>query len=366
MAISTYNSAAEASVKNKNSDEAGIIHQSQLTSQMSPNGNLLNTQVQGLNEYPHYLQNLMDRNEWVKESNGGISDNAIIRQRLESYKDWRAKIAISPLTNINYAERNYAMFGRGGARTLESSAITTNYEKDTRMGFLRVLTEIGGILFPYTPVINVIGSASYQSQKLTHSNITYHSWENSEPESYDITGKFTASNPSEALYCLAIINFLRVITKGSGPNYNGYENRYAEDVSLNRYGNSSFAGMGRELPGAPPPILYFTAYGHGMIDEVPVSIQSYSYQLADDIDYVELILDPNTWTPVLDKSTRRNNTEVSNYLITRVPAKFNLSIKMITNINPTKYKKFSLWDYKNGEYIKPYSAMYGFNTGWTF
>ncbi len=366
MAVSTYNSAAEASVKNRNSKEAGIIHQSQTTAQMSLNGNILNTQVPGLNEYPHYLQNIMDRNEWVKEANSGLSNSEILTQRLKSYKDWRAKLSISPLTNINYAERNYHMFGRGGARTLESSATTQNAQSDTRMGFLRVLTEVGGILFPYTPVINVMGNANYQVQKLTHSNITYNTWENSDPESYDITGKFTASNPSEALYCLAIMNFLRVITKGSGPNYDGSEGRYAEDVSLQRYGDTSMAGMGRELPGAPPPILYFTAYGHGMIDEVPVSVQSYSYQLQDDIDYVELILDPNTWTPVLDQTTRRNNEDIYNYVIARVPTKFNLSLKLITNINPTKYKSFSLWDYKNGEYIKPYSSIYGFNTGWTF
>lgn len=376
MAKSTENmethssTAAGQTVYNPNSGAAGRVNQTQLTSQMTNMGNILNTRVDGLNEYPHYLQNSMDRNENYQKANPNAGNNSIIAQRLTFYQDWRAKLAIAPITCINYAERNYAMFGRGGGRTLESGAIVDEFNnqlKDTRMGFLRVLTELGGILFPYTPTINVSGGANWQVTKLPHSNINYPTWENSDPEQYDITGDFTASNPSEALYCLAILNFLRTIVKGSGPNYNGgSENRLAEDFGLGRTGNGKWAGMAREVPGAPPPVLYFSAYGHGMINEVPVVVQNYSYSLAKDIDYVELILEPNTWTINTDSSIRRNNEAISDMVIARVPTKFSLTLKLLTTINPIKYQRFSLWDYKNGEYIKPLSKDYGFNSGWTW
>ena len=366
---SSVSSLAESSVKNLSGGAESKINLSAKTKALDFAGNLLKTQVEGQNDYPQYLQNLMDRNWIVKESNQGMTNDEIIRHRLFHYQDWRAILRIAPITSIKYAERSYSMLGRSGSRTLDAEArIQKNGQGDItdyRAGFLSVLTEIGGILFPYTPTINVTGQANWQKQNLVHSNISYYSWENSEPESYDISGDFTASNPSEALYCLAIFNFLRTITKGSGPNFGN--DRVNEDINLNRYGNSIYSGMVREVPGAAPPVLYFSAYGNGMIHEVPVVVNSYSYSLPKDVDYVELILDPkNYWQPILDKSDRFTNESIEDHVISRIPTKFNLSMKLLTNINPIKYRKFSLWDYKNGEYIKPRSSKYGYNSGWTW
>ena len=370
-------------LSSKNAGNSDSIHVGAKTKFM---GNLFTTRIPDANNYGFYFQDeIMQRMPIASETNNN-GQNSIIRSRLTYYQDWRAILRIAPITSSKYTERNYAMFGRGGARTSDEEAKemeiankgVKGYEQviDYNTSLLRVLTEIGGILFPYTPQINVSGTANWEKQQLTHTNIVNYSWQNSEPESYDISGDFTASNPAEALYCLAIFNFLRTITKGSGPNYNRATNgktRYEEDSSskLGRT-NGASAGMAREIPGAAPPVLYLSAYGDAMIHEVPVVVQSYSYTLEKDIDYVELILDPKqNWAPVnwMDgqmTQDRRNNQGLEDMVISRVPTRFSLSMKLLTNINPIKYRQFSLWDYKNGEYLKPHSKVYGFNTGWTW
>ena len=373
---SQSNTAGASSINSGNTD-ATRINASQKTSSWGLDGNLLKTQVSGLNDYPGYLQNSMDRKINITSANPGIQNDEIIRNRLGHYQDWRAILRISPLTNIKYSERSYSMLGRSGVRTADNEAQaiasqnrnnTTAY--DAGSGFLSVLTEIGGILFPYTPTINVSSKVNWQKQSIVHSNISYYSWQNTEPETFDITGEFTAANPSEALYCLAIFNFLRTITKGSGPNFDR-NNRTQNDMSLNRYSGST-SGMTREIPGAPPPTLYFSAYGDAMINEVPVVVDSYSYTLDKEVDYVEIVLDPtNYWQPVFDEeiTNRSNNKKAleNDYVISRVPTKFTLSMKLNTNINPAKYREFSLWDYKNGEYLRKNNhGGYRYPSGWTW
>ena len=371
---SQENTSGASMIDSNTTPASSRINASQKTDNMSYDGNLLSTQVDGMNEYPQYLQNAMDRFIHIQSANKDITKSDVIKNRLGHYKDWRAKLSISSITNINYAERNYSMLGAGGTRTKDTEAQkiagdnrNSSSQVDAGSGFLRVLTEIGGILFPYTPTINVTGKVNWQKQSLVHSNINYYSWQNSEPESYDITGDFTASNPSEALYCLAIFNFLRTITKGSGPNYDR-ANRIKNDKDLGR----EDAGMMREIPGAPPPTLYFSAYGDAMIEEVPVIVDSYSYTLDKDVDYVEIVLDPNNyWQPVFDADVinRTNNqkTSAADYVISRVPTKFSLSMKLNTNINPIKYRNFSLWDYKNGAYVRKNNKQgYKYPSGWTW
>ena len=42
-------------------------------------------------------------------------------------------------------------------------------------------------------------------------------------------------------------------------------------------------------------------------------------------------------------------------------------MKLNTNINPIKYRNFSLWDYKNGAYVRKNNKQgYKYPSGWTW
>lgn len=123
------------------------------------------------------------------------------------------------------------------------------------------------IIFPFTPTITIGGNAEYDEYALTHTNYKYHAFSRSSPDDIQIIGVFTAQTPREAEYLLAVMHFLRTITK-------------------------SFFGKGNAessiLPGTPPPVMLFNYMGKYQFNDVPVVLSNYTYILEPDIDYVEV------------------------------------------------------------------------------
>ena len=117
--------------------------------------------------------------------------------------------------------------------------------------------------FPYTPVIRTGTEAMYTEMELTHTNYQPHAFNRSQIQNISIQAKFTSQTDLWAKHSLAVIHFLRTITKM-------------------RY------GAGDPLRGAPPPVLSFTAYGRYMFENVPVVVKSFNITLPDDVDYAEL------------------------------------------------------------------------------
>ena len=131
-------------------------------------------------------------------------------------------------------------------------------------GPLSVLRDGGrtGIVFPYTPTINVNGSANYNALQPPHTNYPSNVFENSVPPQFNIAWQFTAQTTEEADYMLGCIHFMRTMSK---------------------------AHFGKSDPkaGTPPPVLEFSAYGDFMFSAVPVLIRSYTYDMNTETDYVD-------------------------------------------------------------------------------
>lgn len=123
-----------------------------------------------------------------------------------------------------------------------------------------ILKKNGGILFPYTPQINVDNQASYNSQNPLHSNFPLYFFKSSSVGPINVTAKFTVQNEFEGATLLGIIHLLRSLTKM-------------------KWGNDPDAG-------SPPPVCRFDAYGDFMLYNVPVSVASWRHELPDSVDYI--------------------------------------------------------------------------------
>jgi len=131
---------------------------------------------------------------------------------------------------------------------------------DPSAGPKSILQRNGGILFPYTPTINVDNKAEYSSQNPLHSNFTQYFYKHSSVGPISVVAKFTVQNEEEGAILLAIIHLLRSLTKM-------------------RFGDDPQAG-------SPPPICRFDAYGDYMLYNVPVSVASWRHELPDAVDYI--------------------------------------------------------------------------------
>jgi len=129
-------------------------------------------------------------------------------------------------------------------------------------GILWPLAQTDGVIFPYTPQIQISYNANYEPQDLTHSNYKIFQYRSSSIDSVGITGDFTAQDTWEANYLLAVIHFFRSVTKMF----------YGQDQNPKL--------------GTPPPLCYLTGLGAYQFDEHPLVITSFNYTLPTDVDYI--------------------------------------------------------------------------------
>jgi hypothetical protein len=152
-------------------------------------------------------------------------------------KDWRVKLQLAP-----------------GATYL--------YKDSAVVGILKPLIATDGIIFPYTPSIQVAYAAHYDASDITHSNYKIFQYKNSSVDSISISCDFTAQDTYEANYLLAVIHFFRSITKMF----------YGQDQN--------------PKPGVPPPLCYLTGLGAFQFDRHPIAITAFNYSLPTDVDYI--------------------------------------------------------------------------------
>jgi hypothetical protein len=124
---------------------------------------------------------------------------------------------------------------------------------DERLGW-------GGIYFPVTPSIKQDAKANWTASSLQHNNYQVYSFANGDVGTISVTGQFPVQSQQEAYYYVATLNALRAITKM-------------------QTGNDS-------VPGAPPPVCRFNAYGTDIYENVPVVVGGYNVDLPSDVDYI--------------------------------------------------------------------------------
>jgi hypothetical protein len=151
-------------------------------------------------------------------------------------KDWRVRLALAPGANYLY--------------------------KGDPPGILQPLVSTDGVIFPYTPNIQVAYAATYDAQSITHSNYRVYQYQNSSVDSVTITGAFTCQDVFEANYLLAVIHFFRSMTKMF----------YGQDDNPKN--------------GTPPPLCYIYGMGGYQFDALPLAITGFTYNLPNDVDYI--------------------------------------------------------------------------------
>jgi hypothetical protein len=127
---------------------------------------------------------------------------------------------------------------------------------------LKPLKDAGGLIFPYTPKINIASSANYQPINTTHTNYTHQAFRTSDPGKITITAPMWVSDADEGLYWIAMVHYLRSLTK-------------------------MFAGNDPKA-GNPPPIVMLNGYGNYVFKNVPVVVTSMRVNLDNTCDYISV------------------------------------------------------------------------------
>jgi hypothetical protein len=249
-------------------------------------------------------------------------------------KDWRVRLALAP------------------------DGPTTKYMyRATDPGILQPLIATDGVVFPYTPTINVNYSAAYESVSPVHSNYKINQYTSSSVDSVSITCDFTAQDADEARYVLAVIHFFRSMTKMF----------YGQD----------------KMPknGTPPPLCYLFGLGEFQFSALPLAITTFNYVLPTDVDYIKTTTASPAGSPqtaiknasntinrlgsILGVGGVKNPTNYgatpssAGEAPTYVPTKIQLSITCLPMMSRNMVSnKFSLKDYANGKLLQGTGAQH--------
>ena len=154
--------------------------------------------------------------------------------------DWRVRLSLAPSANYLYM-----------------AAVAPD--------ILLPLQGTNGVVFPYTPAINIAYKANYDAAELTHSNYKMFFYKSSAVDDISLTADFTAQDTTEANYLLAVIHFFRSVTKMF----------YGQDGKNNQ-----------PKAGTPPPLCYLSGLGAFQFDNHPVAVTNFQYNLPNDVDYI--------------------------------------------------------------------------------
>ena len=191
------------------------------------------------------LSELQLRDQLARQTGIGslIKGESEQNSKIQENYDWRARLRPK----------------RGG----ESSVYGTAYANNNN-NILQPIINSRGMVWQYTPQIFVSAGVDYEAFLMQGMNYSLYAYQNSRPPELPIAAEFTANTIDEAKYLLAVIHFLKVITKS-----------YSGDAAV---------AQGRA--GTPPPVLIFEYLGDYGFNKVPVIVKDYSIQYGEDVDYV--------------------------------------------------------------------------------
>lgn len=232
--------------------------------------------------------------------------------------DWRVRISLAPGSTYFYNDPSNSLLSplvteTGGGSDNSIGGVLGNIFGVS--GAKRV-----GVVFPYTPQLQITHTANYQSQKLTHNNYAQFFYDNSEVQSINLTGEFTVQNINEGQYLLAAVYFFRSVTKmffGADPN-----------------------------AGNPPPIVYLNGYGQYYLPNVPCVVTSFQHTMPPDVDYMDIPEPAVTRTGYNPQFTNRRLNS------TRLPTTSSMTLTLQPVYSRTAQSKaFSLNDFARGALI---------------
>jgi hypothetical protein len=199
----------------------------------------------------------------------------------------------------------------------------------TARGLLQILRQTNGMVWPYTPTINIQNTIDYTSYDPVHSNQEQLTFSRTKAPQITCSGIFTAQTSEEAHYLLACMHFLRSVTKMD-------------------------FGVNSTRAGTPPPILLFSAYGNLMMNDLPVVITNFAFDLPPDKDYVKVPLDVDN-KRLRDIDVAQEGYKDSNGISfisdsqNWVPSEMSIAVSMTVQNSPNRQTNtFNLKAFKNG------------------
>ena len=236
--------------------------------------------------------------------------------------DWRVRISLAPGSDYFYNDTKNILLSplikeTGGGTSAIQGQVSNMFASS---GSKRV-----GVVFPYTPQIQITHNAKYTEVELAHNNYKQFSYQGSDVGPISITADFTVQNVNDGQYLLAAVYFFRSCTKmffGTDP-----------------------------LAGNPPPIVYLNGYGQYYLPNVPCVITSFSHTMPPDCDYIDI--------PEPRATNTGYNPQFQNYRLnsTRMPT----TSSMTLTLQPvySRYAQsigFSLQDFAAGALVNSMGA----------
>jgi hypothetical protein len=190
------------------------------------------------------------------------------------------------------------------------------------------LKETNGLVFPYTPAIQIVHSATYQPMSPVHNNYPFLSYENSKVDAMTITAPFYCEDAREAQYWVACMHYLKSVTKMS-------------------FGADSTAG-------APPPVVKLNGYGDYVFNNVPVVVTSFTMDLPNESDYISTGLSGSTASGATGLLKNLTGVDVSAFTAQGVawaPVKSTITVTVQPLYTRQQVRNFSLDKFVKGDYV---------------
>ena len=217
----------------------------------------------------------------------------------------------------------------------------TKFVQDSAI--LSPLKDTNGFMFPYTPTINCSSSVNYGSQEIAHSIQDFKYFIRNQSPTFQLSGNFTCENNDTVKYTMACIHFLRSVSKMhfGGFNSSSTSSKTNSNSTISTVIDNATSTLSTlatttttssdPLVGAPPAMLFLNGYGKFMFNNLPVILENFSFQLPENVDYVEFIVDgQNVWLPVI----------------------LNISLNLTYQNTPSEARKFSYDDFRTGALLK--------------
>jgi hypothetical protein len=161
------------------------------------------------------------------------------------------------------------------------------------------------VVFPISPNITFVHSANYDELTPVHNNYPFPSYVNSRTEDITISGNFPVQTQEDGLYWIAATHCFRSLTKMF-------------------YGETSDKG-------APPPVVKLNGYGSYVMNNIPVVVTQFTFDLPNDVDYLQIGTARTTSSP-----------------FQMVPTNSTLNVTLKPLYSRSKVNEFSLDDFVNG------------------
>jgi len=142
----------------------------------------------------------------------------------------------------------------------------------TSSPILQPLKNAGGMVFPYTPSVNISGTTGYDETAITHQNYQFINYNNSKADQIQITAPFFVEDAVQAQYWLAAVHYFRSVTK-------------------------MFTGDIGTAAGNPPPVVLLNGYGDYVFKNIPVVVKSFNIELPADANYISTTAGEASTTP---------------------------------------------------------------------